>query len=421
MTAEAPVSELSQPGPNLLKGDISECEVWRDEPRFEYNSIDGFKSPEDENHLYPVLITFARSLLEDKAEIRHIRIRRLVRHTAAILVVERNGDRPKENEPFQKNYSLEVRKELQIKLDDFLVPHVITRIFKVKQPDSPVEFLGFDLKDRELDPHYIEEAIKGDNDAFGLIFITYSERIRRYVAGILNNAGYGRDRWLSDEDITQETFEKAYKARHRFVKYQNIPVAAWLFRIAANTTTNHFRSGHYKALVDITLDDDKKTPIYSLDENARLELQVVGQIIEGLSERQQQILALSSLGYHDFEIAWMLSIPKPNSIRTLRHHGRVSLRKEYIARHEGELSQYYLIMLAHRLLISKINRGKSYWEEGQLRTTVLQSLKGIGFRESQVEAALYHLPGDFFEKLANVQTVPRQNKSTNSPLGEDLE
>lgn len=84
-------------------------------------------------------------------------------------------------------------------------------------------------------------------------FDDYGEAVLTYIVLIV------RDYALA-EDLTQETFIKAYKAQHRF--QQNASVKTWLFAIAANTTKDYLRKKNpLKYFLNLTLNEQDKQPI----------------------------------------------------------------------------------------------------------------------------------------------------------------
>ena len=86
-------------------------------------------------------------------------------------------------------------------------------------PDSPISSADSDLA-------LVERANAGDTRAFELLVIKYQRRIERLVGRMV------RDLDLV-QDITQETFIRAYKALHQF--RGEAQFYTWLYRIAVNT------------------------------------------------------------------------------------------------------------------------------------------------------------------------------------------
>lgn len=88
----------------------------------------------------------------------------------------------------------------------------------------------------------INQALEGDQKAYSEIVNQYQEKIFNFVYRMV------KDRPLA-EDITQETFIKAFRALSSF--NSEYAFSTWLFKIAANNCIDHFRK--------------KKLKTYSLD------------------------------------------------------------------------------------------------------------------------------------------------------------
>lgn len=72
----------------------------------------------------------------------------------------------------------------------------------------------------------VERAVAGDKGAFELLVIKYQRRIQRLIARMVRDADLV-------EDISQETFIRAYRALHQF--RGDAQFYTWLYRIAVNT------------------------------------------------------------------------------------------------------------------------------------------------------------------------------------------
>jgi len=87
--------------------------------------------------------------------------------------------------------------------------------------------------DREL----VDRARGGDADAFGVLVRRHQKRIYRLAVHLTKSAPEA-------EDVTQETFVRAYQAIGRF-DGRSEPFT-WLYRIAVNLSLNHIRSNKTK-------------------------------------------------------------------------------------------------------------------------------------------------------------------------------
>jgi RNA polymerase sigma-70 factor (ECF subfamily) len=72
----------------------------------------------------------------------------------------------------------------------------------------------------------VERTIAGDQRAYGLLVLKYQRRVQRLVGRMVRDVDLV-------EDITQETFIRAYRALHQF--RGDAQFYTWLYRIAVNT------------------------------------------------------------------------------------------------------------------------------------------------------------------------------------------
>jgi RNA polymerase sigma-70 factor (ECF subfamily) len=98
--------------------------------------------------------------------------------------------------------------------------------------------------DREL----VDRARGGDADAFGTLVRRHQKRIYRLVAHLTKGAPEA-------EDVTQETFVRAYQGLDRF-QGASEPFT-WLYRIAVNLSLNHLRSAKSRR-GNTSLEDDPR-------------------------------------------------------------------------------------------------------------------------------------------------------------------
>lgn len=132
------------------------------------------------------------------------------------------------------------------------------------------------------------EQAKRDAEAFGQLYDIYFSKIYAYI---YRKTG---DRQAA-EDLTADTFMKAL-ANIQGYRYTGQPFAAWLYRIAANVVTDHYRSRRVTTTLDegLQLADDSGDP-----EEAALQLddqQAVARAIQTLSPDQQDVILLRFSG-----------------------------------------------------------------------------------------------------------------------------
>lgn len=106
------------------------------------------------------------------------------------------------------------------------------------------------------------------------------------------------------EDLAQEAFVKAYRARHGYKP--TAPVGAWLHRIAVNTAISHLRRRRLTRLLPIRL---YMPPVDTGYDQADAR-NVVDVALDDLSPKLRAVVALHYFeGYTREEIARVLEIP----------------------------------------------------------------------------------------------------------------
>ena len=97
------------------------------------------------------------------------------------------------------------------------------------------------------DHELIQQAREGNADAFGILVQRHQKRIFRLAVHMLRDT-------TEAEDVTQETFVRAYQALARF--QGNSQPYTWLYRIAVNLSLNIIRTR--KPRQHVTGDDDPR-------------------------------------------------------------------------------------------------------------------------------------------------------------------
>ena len=93
--------------------------------------------------------------------------------------------------------------------------------------------------DLEQEKNLVERA-KNDIEAFGQLYDTYYSQILGYVLKRTANIEF-------TQDITSEVFFKALNSLQKF-QWRGVPFSAWLYRIANNEISNHFRKNGKRQL-----------------------------------------------------------------------------------------------------------------------------------------------------------------------------
>jgi RNA polymerase sigma-70 factor (ECF subfamily) len=163
----------------------------------------------------------------------------------------------------------------------------------------------------------VRRAVRGDEAAAAAIFDESHPRVFRYALAKV------RDPAAAD-DIASETFARILRDLDRF-KWKGAGFEAWLFRIASNLVTDHWRGAGRETAVDITIEDaDTDTP-----ELAALRAETageVGQLLAQLPPDQREVLLLRfAAGLDTNEVARSMG-RKANAVRQLQFRALTNLR-----------------------------------------------------------------------------------------------
>lgn len=95
------------------------------------------------------------------------------------------------------------------------------------------------MGDREIDQQLVERAQRGDKRAFDLLVAKYQRKLARLLSQFIRDAA-------EVEDVTQETFIKAYRSLSSF--RGDSAFYTWLYRIGINAAKNYLVAQKRRAL-----------------------------------------------------------------------------------------------------------------------------------------------------------------------------
>jgi len=162
-------------------------------------------------------------------------------------------------------------------------------------------------------------ATKRDPAAFAELYDRHVVRIYRHIYYMVNDA-------REAEDLTAQTFLKAWEAIERY-KERGAPFVAWLLRIAHNLTISYLRSKRDHSELDEGFVDNKRggNPEESL-ERASDERSVRDAVLR-LRDEQRQVIMLRFVEELDYqEVAAMIGKSVP-AVRVIQHRALGNLRK----------------------------------------------------------------------------------------------
>lgn len=168
------------------------------------------------------------------------------------------------------------------------------------------------MGDREIDQQLVERVQRGDKLAFELLVAKYQRKLARLLSRLIRNP-------TEVEDVSQETFIKAYRALPSF--RGDSAFYTWLYRIGINTaknylvsqgrrapTTTDFNAEEAEAFDDADQLRDNNTP-----ENELMSKQIaatVNKAMDSLPDELRTALTLREIDGMSYEdIAEIMNCP----------------------------------------------------------------------------------------------------------------
>lgn len=167
----------------------------------------------------------------------------------------------------------------------------------------------------------LQQAQKGDAEAFGQIYELYSPLVFRFLFAHLDDQ-------LDAEDLTEEVFLRAWQSLPGY-RMRGVPFTGFLFRVARNALYDHYRRSRKRAndpgLDQELIDDLQPDPAVSVP--LHLERRELRQTLGQLREDYRTVLVLRFLvGLSPDETAQAMS-RSSGAIRVLQHRALAAVRK----------------------------------------------------------------------------------------------
>lgn len=181
---------------------------------------------------------------------------------------------------------------------------------------------------KKTDQELIEKYLAGDEKSLEILFAPYLKMIFGFVRKYTND---GQDA----EDITQETFVRAWKNLKKFDQGKNFKT--WLFAIAKNAAIDHLRKKKRSIpFVELENDDERAafsqtiidpSPIASDIFEKKEERLALDRVLNNLSLNYRQVLYLRHNDELTFkEIARLLDEPL-NTVKSWYRRALIKARK----------------------------------------------------------------------------------------------
>ena len=174
------------------------------------------------------------------------------------------------------------------------------------------------MDDETLD-RLVQEAKRGDPQAFARIFDEYAAPIHRFIASRVNRPS-------DAEDLTQLVFVKALEALPRY-EARGIPFGGWLFRLARNAIIDQVRTrrDHLSLVTAMTRETEDAGP--EATATLRDDLQRVARAMADLTDDQREVIELRFFAGLSVSEAAVAMGRQEGTIRGLQFRAIASLRR----------------------------------------------------------------------------------------------
>jgi RNA polymerase sigma-70 factor, ECF subfamily len=170
-----------------------------------------------------------------------------------------------------------------------------------------------------VEEQIVQRAINGDREAFTYIYDLHFDKIYRYI--------YVKVRSQSEaEDLTQDVFIKAYEGLKNY-KWRDLPITAWLFKIAHNRVIDYVRKSSKEKRADLNEADaiSAGDPVYMTEQN--FEIYELKGALEKLPDAQREVATLRFISELSIaEVAFTLG-KSEGTVKALQFNAIASLRK----------------------------------------------------------------------------------------------
>lgn len=173
----------------------------------------------------------------------------------------------------------------------------------------------------------IRQAQAGDSAAFTEIYRRYQPKVYSYI--------YFRvDSEATAEDLTSEVFVRLVQHIRKF-QYRGRPLLAWLYTIARNLVTDHYRrAGRTTELpIDDSFVADTPDPLQVV--NRTLEQERLTRALDDLTDAQREVIVLKFFENMDNSTAARTLGKTVGAVKALQHRGLSALARIFIGERDG--------------------------------------------------------------------------------------
>ncbi|NDD63353.1 MAG: sigma-70 family RNA polymerase sigma factor [Acidobacteria bacterium] len=175
----------------------------------------------------------------------------------------------------------------------------------------------------ELATGVVDRAMRGDEEAFQLIFTRYGRPILSFIQNMVQNRALA-------EELAQETFVRAYRNLGRLRDASHL--STWLFGIALNVARESARE-HRRDARRIALDEPASLELESTARRPEGELLdrelngVIAQVLRELDDDKRIVFTLKILHEMSYEEISRITGHSIGKLKTDLHRARLVMRR----------------------------------------------------------------------------------------------
>ncbi len=172
--------------------------------------------------------------------------------------------------------------------------------------------------ERVEEKRLLQQAQRGDADAFGSLYRANVQTIFRYIYHRVNDTQLA-------EDLTGDVFTRALRDLPKY-RDQGKPFIAWLYRIAHARVVDYYRRMNRRPVEsNVEAEQISVTPDMDRGLIRRHAARVLRQAITELTDEQQQVIILRFIEGRRIDAVAKIMDKKPNAIKALQHRALRSL------------------------------------------------------------------------------------------------
>lgn len=166
----------------------------------------------------------------------------------------------------------------------------------------------------------IKNAIKGESEAFGLLYDEHLSPIYRFIFLKVGNKA-------DAEDICHQVFLNAWQNIGSY-RFQGFPFSSWLYKIAANAVVDHWRGKKPNISIDLVSENlFSENPALEEFLDQKTDIAFIGKALKQLEPDQQNVIIMKFIEeLSNKEIAYILA-KSEGAVRVIQHRALKQLKK----------------------------------------------------------------------------------------------